>query len=54
MATWQQFESEGREGGDFHLFLLDLTEAVRTPVAGDHLVIETWRPGLPVRRVERG
>jgi hypothetical protein len=39
----------------FHLFRLSLDEVVRTSVSPDqsHLVIETWRPGRPVRRVER-
>lgn len=39
----------------FHLFRLELTEAVLTSLHpdGDRLVIESWRPGEPVRRVER-
>lgn len=39
----------------FHLFRLDLTEAVLTSLhpEGDRLVIESWRPGEPVRRLER-
>lgn len=46
-------------GGDApaegHLFRLDLTEVVvvRLGEPADHLVIESWRPGEPVRRVER-
>jgi hypothetical protein len=38
-----------------HLFVLDLREAVVTSVHpdGDRLVIESWRPGEPVKRVER-
>ncbi|MHA6796656.1 pyridoxamine 5'-phosphate oxidase family protein [Pseudonocardia bannensis] len=37
------------------LFHADLTEVVRTGLneAGDRLVIEFWRPGEPLRRVER-
>ncbi len=40
---------------DFHLFRLDLSEVVLTSIdeSGEFLVIETWRPGVPVRRVER-
>jgi hypothetical protein len=39
--------------GPFHAFRLELTEAVLTEVAGDHLLISTWRPGSAVRVVER-
>jgi hypothetical protein len=37
------------------LFRADLDEVVLTHLndAGDHLVIELWRPGSPLRRVER-
>ena len=40
---------------DSYLFLLDLREAVVTSIHpdGDRLVIESWRPGEPVKRVER-
>ncbi|NMH98584.1 pyridoxamine 5'-phosphate oxidase family protein [Pseudonocardia acidicola] len=36
-------------------FAADLTEVVRTGLneAGDRLVVEFWRPGEPLRRVER-
>jgi hypothetical protein len=37
----------------FHLFRIDVDEVVRTTVAGDHLVIESWRAGKGVSRVER-
>ena len=39
----------------FHLFVFDLDEAVLTTLHpdGDRLVIETWRPGKGVQRVER-
>ncbi len=38
-----------------HLFRLSLAEVVLTAVHpdGDRLVIETWRPGEPLQRVER-
>jgi hypothetical protein len=41
--------------GPSHLFRLDLREAsvVRHNEAGDALVIEVWRPGEGVRRMER-
>ncbi len=39
----------------FHLFRLDLDEVVLTSLHpdGDRLVIETWRPGRGVQRIER-
>jgi hypothetical protein len=37
----------------FHLFKLDVTELSFLRPAGDHLVIELWREGEPVRRIER-
>ena len=38
-----------------HLFVLDLREVVVTSLHpdGDRIVIESWRPGEPVQRVER-
>lgn len=39
--------------GDFDLWRVDLTEVSMITPAGDHLVIETWHPGHPVRRVKR-
>ena len=41
--------------GPFHLFRAELTEVVVTSLnaAGDRLVIEAWRPGASVTRVER-
>jgi len=41
--------------GGSHRFRLDVTEVVLTSVDpdGDRLLIETWRPGEGVRRVER-
>jgi len=41
--------------GESHLFRLDVTEVVLTSVHpdGDRLVIESWRRGEGVRRVER-
>jgi hypothetical protein len=47
--------SGGGPQGPFDLFRLDILEAstVRVGVPADHLVIEAWRPGEPIRRVER-
>ena len=38
---------------DFDLFRVDITEAVTIGVVNDELVIESWRPGQPVRRQTR-
>ena len=43
----------GPPDGPFHFFRLGLAEVVLTSVDGDHLVIQTWRPGGPPTRVER-
>jgi len=41
--------------GPFHLFRIDSTELVLTPLGDprDHLLIESWREGKGVKRVER-
>jgi hypothetical protein len=39
--------------GDFHMFRLDLREAVLTAVEGDELVIRLWQPGEGVRTTRR-
>jgi hypothetical protein len=41
--------------GPSHLFRLDVREASAVAIndAGDKIAIEIWRPGEPVRRVER-
>jgi hypothetical protein len=46
-------ELEGETAGE--LFRADLDEVVLTKLtdAGDRLLIEVWRPGVPVRRIER-
>ena len=40
---------------DSHLFRLDIHEAVLVGLndAGDRLVVELWRPGREVKRIER-
>ncbi|GAA2831913.1 pyridoxamine 5'-phosphate oxidase family protein [Kitasatospora paracochleata] len=41
-------------GGEYHAFRLELTEVVLTEVeGGDHLLIRSWRPGEPVKSVQR-
>ncbi|MGH2688159.1 MAG: pyridoxamine 5'-phosphate oxidase family protein [Actinomycetota bacterium] len=44
---------EGELSGPLHLFRADVTEVVTVRVAVDRLVIDTWRPGHGVVRVER-
>jgi hypothetical protein len=53
-ATWAELMG-GFPPGPFELARLSITEAstVREAASRDHLVLETWRPGLPVRRIER-
>jgi len=38
---------------DADRFRLELTRVSSLRVAGDHLVIQTWKPGQPVRSVDR-
>jgi hypothetical protein len=54
-AFVHRFEAEqGHEPPQpFHLFRVDVDQIVRTTVAGDRLVIESWREGDGQRRVER-
>ena len=52
-AVLERFRSPEQPPGDYHLFLLDLAEAVLTTVDGDELVVSLWRPGQPVRTVRR-
>ena len=40
-------------GGEGDLFAARLTSVSSIKVAGDHLLIETWRPGQPVASQER-
>ncbi len=46
---------DGAQSQPSHLFRLTLAQVVLTSVHpdGDRLVIETWRPGQPLERVER-
>ncbi|CAN5646424.1 pyridoxamine 5'-phosphate oxidase family protein [soil metagenome] len=41
------------EAGGLHLFRVDVTEVGFLTVEGDHMVIESWREGSQVRRIER-
>ncbi|MGH2720156.1 MAG: pyridoxamine 5'-phosphate oxidase family protein [Actinomycetota bacterium] len=44
---------EGEVPGPFHLFRVDVDEVVTVRVAGDRLVVTTWRPGHGIVTVER-
>ncbi|GIH26714.1 hypothetical protein Aph01nite_50240 [Acrocarpospora phusangensis] len=46
-------EAYGAPPGEFHLFRLDIREAVFTRVDGDHLVIESWAQGRGLREIRR-
>ncbi|MBI1759491.1 MAG: pyridoxamine 5'-phosphate oxidase family protein [Actinobacteria bacterium] len=54
-AVADDHHMSGGPSEPFHLFQLLIGTAVLTSVHpdGDRLVIESWRPGEPVRRVER-
>lgn len=47
--------SDGAPPGPFHLFRIDLAEAVVVSLGqpADHLVIESWHEGKGVNRIER-
>jgi hypothetical protein len=51
--TFEETSGQEMPPGPFHLFSVDIQEAVLTRVEGDHLVIETWREGRGMSRVER-
>ncbi|WP_214105494.1 pyridoxamine 5'-phosphate oxidase family protein [Acrocarpospora catenulata] len=43
----------GPPGSSFHLFRIDIGEAVLTHVEGDELVITSWTPGRGLREIRR-
>ncbi len=51
----QRLNGEAAAGGPSHLFRLDVGEAsfVGLNEAKDKIVVEIWRPGKPIRRIER-
>ncbi|MEU2153617.1 MULTISPECIES: pyridoxamine 5'-phosphate oxidase family protein [unclassified Streptomyces] len=49
-----RFQTEGGEPLPFHLFRVELSEAVRTAVDGDELVLQSWQPGRELRTIRRG
>jgi hypothetical protein len=54
-AAHRQYAADRQPPEPFHLFRLDLDEAVLTSLnaEGDGMRIEIWRPGQGVRRLER-
>jgi len=52
-AAKEPMQSPDGEPMDYHLFRLDLTEAVLTKPEGNLLVIRSWRPGKGIRRFTR-
>lgn len=48
-----RFVEEATPPEPFHLFRAELTEVVRIGLDGDFLVIQSWRPGQPLRTVRR-
>ncbi|MGV9562037.1 pyridoxamine 5'-phosphate oxidase family protein [Streptomyces sp. NPDC003480] len=53
-ATKGAYVKEVEPPQPFHLFRTELTEVVRISVEDDtHLVVETWKPGEPVRTLRR-
>ena len=52
-ATLAAFRADEQPAGPYHLFLIDLQEAVLTTVADDQLVVQLWRPGRPVQTTRR-
>ncbi|MFD7661777.1 pyridoxamine 5'-phosphate oxidase family protein [Streptomyces sp. NPDC059788] len=53
-AVLARYTAETRPPEPFHLFRAELTEVVRTYVEDPHIVLETWRPGGPLRTIRRG
>ena len=55
LALKERLAGGSGQPGESHLFRVHLTEVVHTRVGdpADHLVIELWRPGRGVRRMQR-
>ncbi|MFB7618269.1 pyridoxamine 5'-phosphate oxidase family protein [Kitasatospora sp. NPDC056181] len=52
LAAWEADLPEPPPG-PFHAFRLELEQVVHTTVGEDHLWITSWRPGEPVKRIQR-
>jgi hypothetical protein len=53
LTAFREANGYGPEEIDFPLFKADIVEASTVRTAEDHLAIEVWRTGRPVRRIER-
>ncbi|MFH8403508.1 pyridoxamine 5'-phosphate oxidase family protein [Streptomyces sp. NPDC018019] len=53
-AVLARYARETEPPEPFHLFRAELTEVARTYVEDPHIVLETWRPGGPLRTIRRG
>ncbi|MER5981947.1 pyridoxamine 5'-phosphate oxidase family protein [Streptomyces sp. NPDC001787] len=53
-GTLARFAEAVRPPEPFLLFRAELTEAVRTTLDGETLVVRTWRPGQALRTIRRG
>jgi hypothetical protein len=54
--AWQEYLALLGEKGaptDGSVFRVDVTDVSLLRVAGDHLIIDLWREGEPLRRIER-
>jgi hypothetical protein len=52
-AALAAYVDEVKPPEPFHLFRAELAEVVRVRVEGEELVIDTWRPGAPMRVIRR-
>ncbi|TJZ52223.1 pyridoxamine 5'-phosphate oxidase family protein [Streptomyces piniterrae] len=48
-----RYAAEVKPPEPFHLFRTELTELVRTSLEDPYIVLESWRPGRPLRTVRR-
>ncbi|MCX4968734.1 pyridoxamine 5'-phosphate oxidase family protein [Streptomyces sp. NBC_00654] len=53
-GTLARFAEAVRPPEPFLLFRAELTEAVRTTLDGETLIVQTWRPGHALRTIRRG
>jgi len=53
-GRWAADMPEGHVPEVFHLFRVEVEEAVRVTIEGEEIVFRTWRPGRPLRTIRRG
>ncbi|RCG21258.1 pyridoxamine 5'-phosphate oxidase family protein [Streptomyces diacarni] len=54
LARWAAGIPEGDVPEKFHLFRVEVEEAVRVTVEDPDIVFRTWQPGWPLRTIRRG